>query len=211
MGSTLLQNPPLRVDCSPKGHTSCMEPVTFGGMETGQGVWSTRACQRFCIRLFRVQFCPWALPYSWYSLRKSNWQTARVGERKAIALSELLVHSKVGSLQVLWQSRENKWNSKNSFNLENNPFDPFLSSRYLPHSCHSLHPMEHEFYEDNEYLSSLPADADRTEDFEYEVRSFSHHFTFLHEVMVEGFCITKKKLLYYREKYFLLHIEGKFF
>lgn len=52
--------------------------------------------------------------------------------------------------------------------------------------------MEHEFYEDNEYLSSLPADADRTEDFEYEVRLFSHHFTFLHEVMVEKFCIKKK-------------------
>nr|XP_060513897.1 PDZ domain-containing RING finger protein 4 isoform X1 [Panthera onca] len=41
---------------------------------------------------------------------------------------------------------------------------PFL----LSDSCHSLHPMEHEFYEDNEYLSSLPADADRAEDFEYE-------------------------------------------
>ncbi|XP_077026693.1 PDZ domain-containing RING finger protein 4 isoform X2 [Tamandua tetradactyla] len=41
---------------------------------------------------------------------------------------------------------------------------PFL----LSDSCHSLHPMEHEFYEDNEYLSSLPADAERTEDFEYE-------------------------------------------
>nr|XP_055104181.1 PDZ domain-containing RING finger protein 4 isoform X1 [Symphalangus syndactylus] len=41
---------------------------------------------------------------------------------------------------------------------------PFL----LSDSCHSLHPMEHEFYEGNEYISSLPADADRTEDFEYE-------------------------------------------
>ncbi|XP_036745487.2 PDZ domain-containing RING finger protein 4 isoform X1 [Manis pentadactyla] len=41
---------------------------------------------------------------------------------------------------------------------------PFL----LSDSCHSLHPMEHEFYEENEYLSSLPADADRAEDFEYE-------------------------------------------
>ncbi|CAD7672229.1 unnamed protein product [Nyctereutes procyonoides] len=41
---------------------------------------------------------------------------------------------------------------------------PFL----LSDSCHSLHPMEHEFYEDNEYLSSLPADVDRAEDFEYE-------------------------------------------
>ncbi|XP_068128837.1 PDZ domain-containing RING finger protein 4 [Hyperolius riggenbachi] len=41
---------------------------------------------------------------------------------------------------------------------------PFL----LSDSCHSLHPMEHEFYEGNEYLSSLPADGDRTEDYEYE-------------------------------------------
>ncbi|XP_059672826.1 PDZ domain-containing RING finger protein 4 isoform X3 [Gavia stellata] len=41
---------------------------------------------------------------------------------------------------------------------------PFL----LSDSCHSLHPVEHEFYEGNEYLSSLPADADRAEDFEYE-------------------------------------------
>uniref|UniRef100_A0A8C5JS46 PDZ domain containing ring finger 4 n=1 Tax=Junco hyemalis TaxID=40217 RepID=A0A8C5JS46_JUNHY len=42
---------------------------------------------------------------------------------------------------------------------------PFL----LSDSCHSLHPVEHEFYEGNEYLSSLPADADRAEDFEYEI------------------------------------------
>ncbi|XP_063301177.1 PDZ domain-containing RING finger protein 4 [Pelobates fuscus] len=41
---------------------------------------------------------------------------------------------------------------------------PFL----LSDSCHSLHPTEHEFYEGNEYLSSLPVDGDRTEDFEYE-------------------------------------------
>jgi len=34
--------------------------------------------------------------------------------------------------------------------------------------------VEHEFYEGNEYLSSLPADADRAEDFEYEVRSLAH-------------------------------------
>lgn len=41
---------------------------------------------------------------------------------------------------------------------------PFL----LSDSCHSLHPMENGFYEDNEYVPSLPADADRAEDFEYE-------------------------------------------
>ncbi|XP_063165414.1 PDZ domain-containing RING finger protein 4 [Candoia aspera] len=41
---------------------------------------------------------------------------------------------------------------------------PFL----LSDSCHSLHPVEHEFYEGSEYLSNLPADVDRTGDFEYE-------------------------------------------
>ncbi|XP_078511638.1 PDZ domain-containing RING finger protein 4 [Lissotriton helveticus] len=41
---------------------------------------------------------------------------------------------------------------------------PFL----LSDSCHSLHPMEHELYDGNDYLSSMPTDADRTEDFEYE-------------------------------------------
>ncbi|XP_007426562.1 PDZ domain-containing RING finger protein 4 [Python bivittatus] len=41
---------------------------------------------------------------------------------------------------------------------------PFL----LSDSCHSLHPVEHEFYESSEYLSNLPAEVDRTEDFEYE-------------------------------------------
>ncbi|XP_048357880.1 PDZ domain-containing RING finger protein 4 isoform X1 [Sphaerodactylus townsendi] len=41
---------------------------------------------------------------------------------------------------------------------------PFL----LSDSFHSLHPVEHEFYEGNDYLSSLPTDADKTEDFECE-------------------------------------------
>ncbi|XP_023579314.1 PDZ domain-containing RING finger protein 4 [Octodon degus] len=45
---------------------------------------------------------------------------------------------------------------------------PDICPLLLSDSCHSLHPGEHELYEDNEYLSSLPADADRTEDFEYE-------------------------------------------
>ncbi|KAG8439766.1 hypothetical protein GDO86_005799 [Hymenochirus boettgeri] len=45
---------------------------------------------------------------------------------------------------------------------------PDICPYLLSDSCHSLHPMEHEFYEGNEYLSSLPTDGDRTEDFEYE-------------------------------------------
>ncbi|XP_077567273.1 PDZ domain-containing RING finger protein 4 [Stigmatopora nigra] len=41
---------------------------------------------------------------------------------------------------------------------------PFL----LSDSCHSLHTVEQDFYEGTDYLSPLPADADRTEDLEYE-------------------------------------------
>lgn len=40
------------------------EQVTFGRMEAGQGVSRTMAGQRFHIRLFGVQFWPWALPLS---------------------------------------------------------------------------------------------------------------------------------------------------
>uniref|UniRef100_A0A3Q3LJ37 PDZ domain containing ring finger 4 n=1 Tax=Mastacembelus armatus TaxID=205130 RepID=A0A3Q3LJ37_9TELE len=35
--------------------------------------------------------------------------------------------------------------------------------------CHSIHTMEHEFYECPEYLSNTPAEAERTEEYEYEV------------------------------------------
>ncbi|XP_062317459.1 PDZ domain-containing RING finger protein 4-like [Osmerus eperlanus] len=41
---------------------------------------------------------------------------------------------------------------------------PFL----LSDSCHSLHTMEQEFYEGTDYLSTLPVDGERTEEFEYE-------------------------------------------
>ncbi|XP_061124797.1 PDZ domain-containing RING finger protein 4 [Syngnathus typhle] len=41
---------------------------------------------------------------------------------------------------------------------------PFL----LSDSCHSLHTMEHEFYECPEYLSNIPAEVERTEEFVYE-------------------------------------------
>lgn len=37
------------------------------------------------------------------------------------------------------------------------------------YSCHSIHTMEHEFYECPEYLSNIPAEVERTEDYEYEV------------------------------------------
>uniref|UniRef100_A0A3Q3VVR6 PDZ domain-containing protein n=1 Tax=Mola mola TaxID=94237 RepID=A0A3Q3VVR6_MOLML len=35
-------------------------------------------------------------------------------------------------------------------------------------SCHSIHTMEHEFYECPEYLSNTPAEVERTEEYEYE-------------------------------------------
>lgn len=42
---------------------------------------------------------------------------------------------------------------------------------YYP-SCHSIHTMEHEFYECPEYLSNTPAEVERTEEYEYEVQFF---------------------------------------
>lgn len=36
-------------------------------------------------------------------------------------------------------------------------------------SCHSLHTMDQDYYEGTGYLSPVPADGERTEDFEYEV------------------------------------------
>ncbi|XP_053169750.1 PDZ domain-containing RING finger protein 4 [Scomber japonicus] len=41
---------------------------------------------------------------------------------------------------------------------------PFL----LSDSCHSIHTMEHEFYECPEYLSNTPVEVERTEEYEYE-------------------------------------------
>ncbi len=37
-------------------------------------------------------------------------------------------------------------------------------------SGHSLHTMDQEYFEGSEYLSNMAADAERTDDFEYEVR-----------------------------------------
>lgn len=37
-------------------------------------------------------------------------------------------------------------------------------------SCHSIHTMEHEFYECPEYLSNTPAEVERPEEYEYEVQ-----------------------------------------
>lgn len=47
----------------------------------------------------------------------------------------------------------------------------FFFHVYLP-SCHSIHTMEHEFYECPEYLSNTPAEVERTEEYEYEVQFF---------------------------------------
>uniref|UniRef100_A0A3B3UGI8 PDZ domain containing ring finger 4 n=1 Tax=Poecilia latipinna TaxID=48699 RepID=A0A3B3UGI8_9TELE len=41
---------------------------------------------------------------------------------------------------------------------------PFL----LSDSCHSLHTMDQDYYDGTDYLSPVPADGDRTEEFEYE-------------------------------------------
>lgn len=161
-----------------------MEQVTFGGMAADQRV-SIKA--PWPVKDFTSGFTECSSdhgPLSLNSLRKSNWWTSCRWRKKSNCSFWVVVHLKArSSIGLIAKQKKLKWNSKITFNLESNPFDPFLSYCYIPHSCHSLHPMEHEFYEDNEYLSSLPADADRTEDFEYEVRSFSDHFTFLHKVI----------------------------
>lgn len=54
--------------------------------------------------------------------------------------------------------------SANINNLEHMCLFFFLSS------CHSIHTMEHEFYECPEYLSNTPAEVERTEEYEYEVQ-----------------------------------------
>uniref|UniRef100_A0A3B4A5M9 PDZ domain-containing protein n=1 Tax=Periophthalmus magnuspinnatus TaxID=409849 RepID=A0A3B4A5M9_9GOBI len=47
------------------------------------------------------------------------------------------------------------------------PATPPVPDIYAVH-CHSIHTMEHEFYECPEYISSTPADGDRTEEYIYE-------------------------------------------
>lgn len=45
----------------------------------------------------------------------------------------------------------------------------FLPLSVSPDSCHSLHTMDQDYYEGTDYLSPVPADGERTEEFEYEV------------------------------------------
>lgn len=52
-----------------------------------------------------------------------------------------------------------------SFSLSVIPPPPPLSSD----SCHSLHTMDQDYYEGTDYLSPVPADGERAEEFEYEV------------------------------------------
>lgn len=49
-------------------------------------------------------------------------------------------------------------------------FNTTVSSPFS--SCHSIHTMEHEFYECPEYLSNTPAEVERIEEYEYEVQFY---------------------------------------
>lgn len=51
-------------------------------------------------------------------------------------------------------------------------------------SCHSIHTMEHEFYECPEYMSNTPAEVERTEEYEYEVRFCFCLFTNVYSIML---------------------------
>uniref|UniRef100_A0A4W3J2J7 PDZ domain containing ring finger 4 n=1 Tax=Callorhinchus milii TaxID=7868 RepID=A0A4W3J2J7_CALMI len=45
---------------------------------------------------------------------------------------------------------------------------PDICPYLLSDSCHSLHPMAHDYYEANDYLPNLPPDGDRADELEYE-------------------------------------------
>lgn len=87
IGSTLLQNIHLWVDCSLKSHTPMYQVHWMEWKAARVSIW--HHCQD------RAHICPftkWSSdnePLSWYSLRKSNWWISYKGRRKAIVLSEL--------------------------------------------------------------------------------------------------------------------------
>lgn len=65
-------------------------------------------------------------------------------------------------------------------------------SLLFSHSCHSLHTMGQEYYEGSEYLSNMPAEAERTDELEYEVGHYpvsSCHFYFSHLISTQHECL----------------------
>lgn len=54
-------------------------------------------------------------------------------------------------------------------------------------SCQSIQTMEHEFYECPEYLSNTPAEAERTEEYEYEVQFRESEFFYWQSGHVHSF------------------------
>lgn len=67
----------------------------------------------------------------------------------------------------------------------------YTLSSFSP-SCHSLHTVGQEYYEGNEYLSNMPAEAERTDELEYEVGhhpvSFCH-FYYSHLISTQRDCL----------------------
>lgn len=122
-------------------------------------------------------------------------------KRKQPFLLQVLFHSgcqaiesNISEIRKL-QIRGFVWFFKIIFNLKNKLSHLLFLCCFVLRSCHSLQPVEHEFYEGNEYLSSLPADADRAEDFEYEVRSMAHcNLSFCYYRY--GICTGDSKLLW---------------
>lgn len=193
---------------SPFGLLQC-QMSHIPGNRRGQGVSVDFDCQRLYISPFPECSCDHSPSSHIHPERADQWISRE--ERKAICSFWTIVCLKSGVLRSFLLKQEKlKRNYKISFKPggKKNPFDPFLSYCHIPYSCHALHPEEHEFYEDNEYLSSLPADADRTEDFEYEVRQFPQLFMCLPDVTAEKFCKTRESTCHYK-KYLVDCISGK--
>lgn len=68
---------------------------------------------------------------------------------------------------------------------------PYTLYSFSP-SCHSLHTMGQEYYEGSEYLSNMPAEAERTDELEYEVGHHpvsSCHFYYSHLISTQHDCL----------------------
>lgn len=68
---------------------------------------------------------------------------------------------------ISWKKIKENYLSSVQISAVSSPL--FISFCFYPDSCHSLHTMDQDYYEGTDYLSPVPADGERTEEFEYEV------------------------------------------
>lgn len=72
------------------------------------------------------------------------------------------------------------------------PFSLLYTPSSFSPSCHSLHTVGQEYFEGSEYLSNMPAEAERTDELEYEVGHHpvsSCHFYYSHLISNQHDCL----------------------